>query len=337
MDASVDGILRVGVIGLGRLWAARHRPALDQMRDRWRVSAVYDQVAVRAESEAKRLGCVASGGLTALIERPDVDVVSLLEPQWFGSQPIELAARFGKPIYMVPPLFGGPSGELEALAKVVERSGIPLMLEMPRRLHSATLRLRELLATKLGPPRLVFGQVRLSGFNRYEKPGPDTQVAPVPILVDPGGYVIDWCRHLFQAEPLSISGAGGTFQPSKGVGENDFEEILLRFPEGAAARIGIFNTDRGLWEEGQVPPAPGFRISCEQGSAWLEPPDRLWWADSEGSHDEQLPDETGLGVTLNDQFLRMVRGEPSEAPTLQDALAIDRWLQELRTGRVEPD
>src|SRR3982750_4065181 len=66
--------LRVGVVGLGRLWEARHKPALARLHDRFAVTAVYDQVHRRAEIEAAQLGCAAVEGLTALVERPDVDV-----------------------------------------------------------------------------------------------------------------------------------------------------------------------------------------------------------------------------------------------------------------------
>src|SRR3954468_16520678 len=83
--------LRVGVVGLGRLWEARHKPALLRLKDRFQVTAVYDQVMRRAEIEAAHLGCAAADGLVALIERPDVDAVYLLTPQWFGLYPIQLA------------------------------------------------------------------------------------------------------------------------------------------------------------------------------------------------------------------------------------------------------
>ena len=52
------------------------------------------------------------------------------------------------------------------------------MPEFARRCYPATLRLKELLATELGPPRLVLGHSRLYGFDRYAVPGPTTQIAP---------------------------------------------------------------------------------------------------------------------------------------------------------------
>ena len=140
----------------------------------------------------------APEGLAALIERPDVDVVYLLTPQWFGLHPIELACARGKPIYCALPLAGDPAA-LEAVAATVRASGTPFMPELARRFYPATLRLRELLATTLGPPRLILGQDRLFGFDRYGQPGPTTQMAPAPLLIDPGSYLLDWCRCIFQA------------------------------------------------------------------------------------------------------------------------------------------
>ena len=47
---------------------------------------------------------------------------------------------------------------------------IPLP-EFARRFYPTSLRLRELLATRLGAPRLVIGLGRLFGFDRYGQPG----------------------------------------------------------------------------------------------------------------------------------------------------------------------
>ena len=143
--------LRVGVIGLGRLWETRHKPSLARLHDQFRVTAVYDPVFRRAELEAAQIGCVACEGLASLVERSDVDVIYLLSRQWFGFHPIRLACTAGKPVYSALPL-ADDLAELEMLAKLVEKSGIVLMPEFARRCYPATLRLKELLATQLGPP-----------------------------------------------------------------------------------------------------------------------------------------------------------------------------------------
>src|SRR6185312_6169078 len=117
---------------------------------------------------------------------------------------------------------------IAALASLVESSGIPFMPEFARRFYPATLRLKELLATELGAPRLIVGQNRLHGFDRYGQPGPATQIAPAPLLIDPGGYLLDWCTYVFQAEPSSLWGTGGTVLPSVGDGA-DFETFVAEF------------------------------------------------------------------------------------------------------------
>ena len=95
--------LRVGIIGLGRLWETRHKPSLMRLEDRFQITAVYDAVYRRAELEAAQIGCTACEGLSALIERADVDVIYLLSRQWFGLYPIFLACAVSKPVYCAAP------------------------------------------------------------------------------------------------------------------------------------------------------------------------------------------------------------------------------------------
>jgi hypothetical protein len=77
-------------------------------------------------------------------------------------------------------------------------------------------------------------------------------------------------------------------------------------------------------------PQPGFQVFAERGAAWLEMPDRLLWSDPQGSHEERLPMEPTVGEILGDEFYRLVRGEPSLAPTLDDALAMLRMNRDLQ-------
>ena len=324
------------MIGLGRLWEARHKPALAKLRNRFQVVAVYDQVARRAAIEAAALRCHVAPGLRALVERPDVDAVYLLTPQWFGLFPVELACEARKPIYCALPPASDPEG-LEIAAEAVRSAGVPFMPELARRFYPATLRLRELLATTLGPARLVIGHTRLFGFDRYGTPGPSSQLAPVPLAIDPGSYLLDWCRFVFQDEPISVAGHEASALSASGDAPADFVAISLGFSGGRAAQIEISRYDQPTWGEAtRFLPAPGFQVFAERGAAWLEMPDRIQWADSGGVHDERMSMEPTVGEVLGDQFCRLVRGEPSLAPSIDDALAIvslDRELQRsLRSG-----
>jgi predicted dehydrogenase len=330
--------LRVGVVGLGRLWEARHKPALLRLRDRFQVTAVYDQVMRRAELEAGQLGCHAAEGLVALIERPDVDVVYVLTPQWFGLYPIQLACEHGKPVYCSLPLAGHPE-ELEALAGQLEAGKVPFMPEFARRFYPATLRLRELLATSLGPPRLILGQNRLFGYDRYGQPGPTTQIAPAPLVIDPGSYLLDWCSFLFQSPPVAVQGSAGVVLPGAvegGTDAPDFESFVVEYAGGGMAQVAFGRYHRTPWGEAtRFLPQAGFQVYAERGAAWLELPDRIQWSDAEGTHEERLPLEPTVGDVLNDQFHRLVRGDQSLAPTVRDALDVARCVADLRRSQAE--
>lgn len=331
--------LRVGVIGLGRLWEARHKPALLKLSDRFQVTAVYDQVARRAELEAGQLGCAAVGGLLALIGRQDVDVVYLLNPQWFGLHALGLACEAKKPIYCALPLAGYPLEELTSVAEQVVSSGVPFMPEFARRFYPATPRLKELLATKLGAPRLILGHLRLFGFDRYGPPGPTTQTTPAPLLVDPGSYLLDWCCHLFQAPPLTAEGSRAVVLKGDGAeaaGSEDFESFALGFERGGLAQLSYGRYHRQAWGDAtRFLPGPGFQVFAERGAAWVELPDRIQWSDASGTHEERLPLEPTVGELLNRQFHRLVQGEPAEVPTIRDALTVARLVESVATSQSE--
>ncbi len=335
MTGSKNVRLRVGIVGLGRLWEARHKPALAKLKDRFVVVAVYDQVARRAEIEANQIGCQALDGLVELIERPDVDAIYLLTPQWFGLHPIELASKAGKAIYCALPL-AGEAAELDRLDGLVRGSAVPFMPEFARRFYPTTIRLRELLATTLGPPRLVVGQGRLFGFDRYGQPGPSTQIAPASLLVDPGSYLLDWCRFIFQAEPTSVQGWNGTILPQGKNLDPDFVTYLLEFPGGAVAQVAAGKYHRGPWgDASRFLPQPGIQVYAERGVAWLEMPDRIQWSDSSGTHEEKLPLEPTVGELLNDHFHRLIRGAQSMAPTWGDTVAVARLISSIRKSSTE--
>jgi len=329
--------LRVGVIGLGRIWEARHKPSLLRLQNRFQITALYDQVSRRAEMEAAQLGCAAVGGITPLIEREDVDVVYLLGPQWFGLYPIQIACSCQKPVYCALPL-AGDLDELEWLAALVESSQTPFMPELARRFYPASIRLRELLATTLGPPRLILGQTRLLDFDRYSQPGPTSQTTPAPLLIDPGSYLLDWCGFLFQSEPVRLQGFQTVvgFNEEQAPSEPDFESFVAEYPNGAAAHIAFSRYNQLQWREvSRFFPPPGFQVYSERGAAWLELPERIQWTDQKGTHEETLPLEPTVGDVMNEQFYRLVQGDASLAPSIHDALQVARRIRDLRQSQQE--
>lgn len=318
--------VRIGVIGLGRLWEARHKPALLRLRDKFQIVAVYDQVARRAAAEASSLRCAAEDSLAKLIHRPDIEAIYLLTPQWFGLHPIRLACEARKSIYSALPPVCHPDS-LERLTPMIRDSGIVFMPELARRFYPATLRLKELLSTHLGQPRVILGHTRLFGFDRYSTPGPSTQLSPVPLAIDPGSYLLDWCRHVFGEIPGQVQ------KVESMIGEEnnpDFVGTTLQFPGGGLAQLSIGRYHRCRWGEAtRFLPQPGFQVFAERGAAWVEMPDRISWSDANGTHDERLPMEPTVGDVLNEHFFRRLRGQSSLAPTLDDSLTVIHMYQKI--------
>ena len=152
--------LRIGLIGIGHAWENRHRPALRALSDRFEVRAVCEPVAHRAAIVARDFGAVAVDGFSALAQREDIDAILILSGQWFRALPILAACDAGKAVYCAAPLDFPPEVAL-AIQQRLERSGVAFVAELPQRHAAATLRLKELIATRLGSPRLVFCHQRI--------------------------------------------------------------------------------------------------------------------------------------------------------------------------------
>ncbi len=170
--------LRVGLVGLGKGWEVRHRPALRALADRFEVRAVCEQVAQRAEQAARDFGATTVDGFRALASRDDIDAILMLAEQWYGWLPILAACEAGKAIYCATPL-QLTLDEARDIKQRVDKAGVAFMAEFPRRQYAATLRLKELIATRLGEPRLLFCHRRVAG-RRAMLPSPRTRRTQAP-------------------------------------------------------------------------------------------------------------------------------------------------------------
>lgn len=216
--------LRVGLIGLGSEWEARYRPALKALSDRFEVRAVCCEVAMKAEHVARDFQADTVDGFRAMIAREDVDVVLSLAPDWVGALPILAACEQGKAVYSSGALDIDP-GQVHDVKQRVEASGVAFMAEFPRRHSPATLRLKELIATSLGPPRLLFCHERLTCEQRTE---PSRRVSDCPVTMRDSMELIDWCRYVVGADPLAVSSVRQ--QNLIGGMVSDYEVMSLAFP-----------------------------------------------------------------------------------------------------------
>ena len=333
--------LRVGIVGLGEQWETRHLPALRALADRFEVRGICEQVAHRARRAADQVGAAAVDGFRALAARDDIDAILYLAEQWYGTAPILAACDHGKAVYAAISLpLDAP--EAAALRQRIEAAGIAFMAEFPRRHMAATVRLKELIATRLGRPRMLFCHRRVP--HAAATAVRDTSTINRDLM-----ELIDWCRYVAGTDPTSVVAVR---HAGPAAGEpDDYRMMSLDFSPSGTPGDGVLAPTPGVgvlaqiscgyympsrWEEavGFRPPA-ALQVACEQGIAFVDLPASLVWFDTAGRHQESLESERPVGEQMLVQFHRRVTSLVRSLSGLDDALQALRVVQAGDTSLAE--
>ncbi|MFN3191129.1 MAG: Gfo/Idh/MocA family protein [Aureliella sp.] len=308
--------LRLGLIGQSTDWQQRHLPALRMLGDRFEVRAVYNAVSSLAEKAATEFDARAYCGFREMIADPEVDAILFLESAWYGTAPVQAACEFGKAIYCGTEVHI-PTSQANALRRIVDQSGIAFMAEFPRRLAPATLRLKELIATQLGQPRLLFCHGRVSPSAGIQDSEAERIIRRE--LVE----LLDWSTfiaakpmdHIQGTEHRNTHDQSNVDYMSMSVGFRGEEEQS----DAALAQISCGGYIPSTWEEASNfrPPAD-IQVRCEHGLAFLDLPNTLIWFDEAGRHQESLEAELPVGAQLLTQFHRAVTSLVRKMADLHD-------------------
>jgi predicted dehydrogenase len=327
--------LRVGIVGLGQAWETRHAPALRALADRFEVRAFCDPVAHRAAEIAGRWPARTCDGFRALASSTDIDAVLLLSARWYGALPIFAACDAGKAIYCSAAL-DLETHQADEVRRRVREAGVAFMAEFPCRLAPATLRLKELMATRLGLPRLLFCNRRST--SRPEN-GDSHYTADMRQLTE----MVDWCRDIVGTEATSVVGAAHSSAPRGAAerhesGPKDYLIMTLEFAPagevgtGPVAQIACGSYVAPQWHEAAAFRRPAdLQVVCQRGIAFLDLPHTLTWFDEAGQHSEMLDHDRPVGEQLFMHFHRQVSSLVLKTSSLEDAyraLAIVNKAQE---------
>lgn len=324
--------LRVGVIGLGRDWQSRYLPALRSMRDRFQVVGVYSSVSVLAENAARELDAQRFDSYRAVMESPSLDAVMVLEDDWYRLMPLWAACDYGKSIFCGAEVHLDPTAATE-IQERIQTSGVAFMNEFSRRFAPATLRLKELMATRLGRPRLLFCHRRLAS----EPPDPSVtgslDVRSQRELLE----LIDWCKYIVGQSPSWIQAIRHLSLPSPD--NADYQILSLGFgdpehdPSAILAQISCGAYIPSVWREAIAyrPPA-AVQVCCEKGLAFVDLPSTLVWFDDAGRHQETLDTELSVGQQMLIQFHRATTSLVCHVSDLEETCDAMRILDYARAS-----
>jgi predicted dehydrogenase len=296
----------VGVLGLSPAWDTRYRPALQSLRGRIAVKAVYDPVPSRAELAAGEFGAKAVTGMRALAGRADLKALLVFDTGWCGAEALQLLCPSGRPMFVGGAL-GADEAVLDRLGQAAVSCGAMIMPELGQRYTPATCRLRELIATKLGRP------VRIE----IEADAPAVPRGGQPLGRQPWdefvGRLADWCCYVIPTPPTDVAaesnGDGGpetirlTFARPRAGGEPP--QVAIRLRAGSSA------------PDGEASP-PVYRVRCERGEAELATSNRITWLHEGDRRDESLAAERSDLQLMLDHFCRRVVGGLIPVADLED-------------------
>jgi predicted dehydrogenase len=328
--------LRIGLVGLGDVWQTRHAPALRTMSDRFEIRAVCDQVAHRAEQVAAEFNADAVDGYRTLAMREDIDAVLLLSPQWYGALPILAACESGKAVYCAAGL-DLEFEESQVVKERVESSGIAFMAEFPRRHSPATIRLKELIATRLDAPRLVFCHQRsAAATTNHCLPVRSPDHFSARHLVE----LVDWCCYVVDRPPIMVTGL--IHRTGCDAADDDYQMMSLDFSDasnpgtGPVAQISCGRYIPADWQEAiTYRPLANIQVSCVNGIAFVDLPAALVWFDEAGRHVESLDSERPIGEQMLTHFFRSVTSLVRVTSDLEDAYRALSIVQNARRSHQE--
>lgn len=216
----------IGICGFGRF----HAEAFETLG--WQVVAGADH-SEELESVAARFGAQPYRDYRELLDRDDIDAVSVSLPPRLHPEVVRAACGVGVPVFCEKPVAAN-SEEAEALLDDVGEDS-PVAVGFSFRYHAAYMRLRELIQSgELGRIRSVHARKCWATRTAWR-----LQNGGGAVFVKDIHYydLIPW---LLDREPGSLSASGGSFYHQGEV--EDSYQLLLDFPGGTT-----FHLDSAWW------------------------------------------------------------------------------------------
>lgn len=295
--AQRDSLIPIGIVGGGADWAKRYWPAIAALK-RGRVVAAYSSQLDEAELLGQALTAPRFLSLREMLRKTPLGALLILDTGATRDWAVQLAAERQIPAFVASPIDDGLPSRVTQLTER-EVDGHSLIPGLTLRMTPASLRLRELIATRLGAVQKV--RIEL-----HSTSGPH--------LIS----VIDWCRSIIGSVTSHIERATC----------DQLESWQLRCGRRSPLAPMVI-TEIVRSATGAHPFE--IRVQCERGDAHLTGETQIHWLTPTEKGEEQLQSDRTAEQVLLDLFLRRVVGGVVPIPSWAElAEACRLWEQVVR-------
>ena len=231
-------VIRVGIAGMGRAGRFMHIPELLQLRDKFAIAAVCDQLPERTRDLPEGVGEVrAYTDFAELAADPELDLISIATWSCCHVDQAATALRAGKYVVLDKPFALDRAGALE-LQRVAEAYPGKLFLRFNRRFEPAFTAIRDVLASGvLGNVGMVKVYRHTGYVRRYD--WQTLTEAGGGLLNNWGPHLVDQALRLLEA-PVADLWCDLQHRVAAGDAE-DQVKLLLRGTNGRVADVEISN------------------------------------------------------------------------------------------------
>ena len=306
-DRMAKNVIEIGMLGIPDVENDPVVRAL-QAQQRMRLSAAFSPVYAIVEAFSRRNQVSPFGSLRSLVEHPRIQgliwnerFTGIDQVRWaLGTEP--------KPILVRSQFWELCS--MESLVQIRNHAAaehVVVLVELLHRWTPTTLRLRELIATEMGPIHEICLTIR-SGIDHAS-------------LVQ----FIDWIRMLLALREVSV------------VPQHDNQTINMEFARqnGSIARCRLnLQSDSQLKSLSTTSVSSISQIICEGGTVEITSENDLKWRTSSGWIVEHLASDRSATDVMLDLFGRRIAGGIVPVPDINELLRSERLVAAIRNAQA---
>lgn len=227
--------INFAVVGCGRI-APRHAQALNDLQgEQVRLVAACDLIESRVHHFAGKFGCAAYTDYRQLLNRSDVDVVSVCVPSGLHREVAEAAARAGKHVLVEKPIATNLD-DADSLIATCEAMGVTLAVVLQNRFNPPMVELRRVVDEGL-LGRILLGNATV----RWYRPQEYYEDGWHGTWAMDGGALMNQSIHHIDALQWLMGDVESVFSYTATLGHRmeaeDVGVVVLRFKSGALASI----------------------------------------------------------------------------------------------------